>query len=448
MKDLASASREELLEVIAAQQAQNALLVARVAQLEEELRRFRKDGKREAPAWVKPHSPKKEKQGRKPRAQGFGRRREEPDEIREHALEQCPKCGRKLSGGWRHRGHQVIEIVLPQVRVIEHVAVGRWCGVCQERRLPTLAASTLGVQGRRRFGASVQGLVATRHGAFRVPINQIRRLLSELWGLRISDGEIVALLDGVAEAGRPAEQAIQEAVRGSPVVCLDETGWRQNGQNGWLWTFATAKLRYFLFRKTRSGRVAEAALGAEFKGKAVCDCYAGYNRLPNDRQRCWSHLLRDLHALKEKCAAAPEAPEVIAWAERIKALYEEAKAFASPNRLWRRRKRAQLEAQLEALAAPILHQPKAPHRVLAQRIIRHLGELFLFVEYPEVAADNNLAERSLRPAVIARKISGGTRSDKGSETKMRLLSLMGTWTAQDRTLLSSCRALLLNRSPA
>ena len=106
-----------------------------------------------------------------------------------------------------------------------------------------------------------------------------------------------------------------------------------------------------------------------------------------------------------------------------------------------------VKARLEALAAPILHQPKAPHRVLAQRTIRHLGELFLFVEYPEVAADNNLAERSLRPAVIARKISGGTRSDKGSETKMRLLSLMGTWTAQDRALLSSCRALLLNRSP-
>jgi len=253
VKDLASASREELLEIIAAQQAQIALLVGRVAQLEEELRRFRKDGKREAPAWVKPHSPKKEKQARKPRAQGSGRRREEPDEIREHALEQCPKCGRKLSGGWRHRGHQVIEIVLPQVRVIEHVAIGRWCGVCQERRLPTLEASTLGVQGRRRFRASVQSLVATLHGAFRVPIKQIKRLLSALWGLRISDGEIVELWDGVAEAGRLAEQAIQEAVRGSPVVCLDETGWRQNGQNGWLWTFAPAKLRYFLFRKNPFG---------------------------------------------------------------------------------------------------------------------------------------------------------------------------------------------------
>lgn len=129
------------------------------------------------------------------------RRREDPDEIHEHALECCPDCGRKLHGGWKHGRHQVIEIVLPQVRVVEHVALARWCGVCRKRWLPHLPGDQLGVQGRRRFGVSVQSTVAALHGAFRVPIKQIRRLLQELWGLRISDGEIVALLDGVAQAG-------------------------------------------------------------------------------------------------------------------------------------------------------------------------------------------------------------------------------------------------------
>jgi transposase len=148
-------------------------------------------------------------------------------------------------------------------------------------------------------------------------MKQIRRLLAELWGLRLSDGEIVGLLDGVTQAGAQALQAIHDGVRGSPVVCIDETGWRQEGQNGWLWTFATAKLRYFLHRKTRSGLVAQEVLGEEFKGKAVCDFYAGSNRLLNDLQRCWSHLLRDLHELKEKQA---DSPEVIAWAEAIKAV--------------------------------------------------------------------------------------------------------------------------------
>ncbi len=444
MENLASATREELIEIIEA-------LAARVAALEEENRRLRGGGGKEIPAWVKPNRPKEEKQPRKHRGQAFGRRREEPDEIHEHAMERCPDCGRRLCGGWKHGSHQVIEIILPQVRVIEHRAIARWCGVCRKRWIPSLPGSELGVQGRRRFGVSVQSTVAALHGAFRVPIKQIRRLLQELWGLRISDGEIVALLDGVAGAGKQEMAQLHDQVRGSPVVCVDETGWRQDGQNGWLWTFSTPQVRYFQYRKTRSGAVAEEVLGKEFKGKTVCDFYAAYNRLLNEIQRCWAHLLRDLHALKEKQA---DSPETIAWAEAVKAIYEEAKAQCARataldfNRLQRRRLREQLEALLEALAGPAARKAKAPHSVLAQRIMKHLGELFVFVEHPEVPADNNLAERSLRPAVTARKVSGGTRSEKGSATKMALLSHFGTWTLQNRGLLTACRNLLLAASPA
>ena len=451
MEKLQRASRAELIEIIAAQQAQLEGLLARVAALEEEVGRLRGGGGKDVPAWVKPNRPRKEKGERKHRAQAFVRRREQPDEIHEHAMERCPDCGRKLCGGWKHGSHQVIEIVLPQVRVIEHRAMARWCGVCRKRWIPSLPGAQLGVQGRRRFGVSVQSTVAALHGAFRVPIKQIRRLLQELWGLRISDGEIVALLDGVARAGSEELGRLHDAVRGSPVVCVDETGWRQNGQNGWLWTFATPQVRYFQYRKTRSGTVAQEVLGKEFKGKTVCDFYAAYNRLVNEIQRCWAHLLRDLHALKEKQA---DSPQVVAWAEAVKALYEEAKHLSvragevGANRLQRRRLREQLEARLEVLARPVARRSDAPHGVLAQRIMKHLGEMFVFVEHPQVPADNNLAERSLRPAVIARKISGGTRSDKGSQTKMALLSHFGTWTLQNRALLSACRNLLLTSSPA
>jgi transposase len=444
VENLAAATREELIAIIET-------LAARVAALEEEVRRLRGGGGKDIPAWVKPNRPKKEQGERTRRGRAFVRRREQPDEIHEHALERCPDCGRKLWGGWKHGRHQVIEIVLPQVRVIEHRAVARWCGVCRKRWIPSLQGSELGVQGRRRFGVSVQSTVAALHGAFRVPVKQIRRLLGELWGVRISDGEIVALLDGVAQAGVQERERLHDQVRGSPVVCVDETGWRQGGRNGWLWTFATPQVRSFQYRKTRSGTVPEEVLGKEFKGKTVCDFYAGYNRLLNDIQRCWAHLLRDLHALKEKQS---DCPETIAWAEAAKRVYEEAKAQSARateldlNRLQRRRLRARCEARLEALAGPAARSAKAPHSVLAQRIMKHLGELFVFVECSEVPADNNLAERSLRPAVTARKVSGGTRSDKGSETKTALLSHFGTWTLQNRGLLSACRNLPLPGTPA
>ena len=84
--------------------------------------------------------------------------------------------------------------------------------------------------------------------------------------------------------------------------------------------------------------------------------------------------------------------------------------------------------------------PQARGR-LCQRINNHIKELF-FVTHPEVPPDNNAAERSLRPVVISRKISGGTRSQQGAETKMTPASLFGFWRAQNLNPLDACRQLL------
>ena len=81
-------------------------------------------------------------------------------------------------------------------------------------------------------------------------------------------------------------------------------------------------------------------------------------------------------------------------------------------------------------------------RKLCARILRHLEELFVFVAEPMVPPDNNGAERSLRHLVTARKISGGTRSARGTDTKMQLSSLFGTWRAQGRNPYHACRQLL------
>ena len=79
---------------------------------------------------------------------------------------------------------------------------------------------------------------------------------------------------------------------------------------------------------------------------------------------------------------------------------------------------------------------------LCRRMERHIKELFVFVSHPEAPPDNNAAERSLRPLVISRKISGGTRSGRGTGAKMALASIFGTWRAQGLNPLTSCRQLL------
>jgi DNA-directed RNA polymerase subunit N (RpoN/RPB10) len=443
--DLHTFSREELIAIILRQREELLELrgqLAEVAGLTEAARLGK--GSKEPPSWVKANRPPQEKKKRLPRKQSFGRHREPPDEVIAHALERCPDCGRKLHDGWVHGSRQVIEIPPTTKKVIEHVFIARYCGICQKRWVPQVSAAELGVQGKRRFGIGVQSLVAALHGHYRLPLEQIRGLFAEVYGLGISKGEIVGLLEGVAQAGEKEMESLQEAVRGSPVVCGDETGWRQNGKNGWLWTFSTPTIRYFVYRDTRSGSVPEEVLGKEFRGKLVCDFYAAYNRMLTEIQRCWAHLLRDLHALKEKLT---DHPKGVAWVEAIQRLYREARAFASPNPHLRKRKREQLEARLERLVSPLARRGETPQGTLAQRMKKHLGELFVFVEHPEVPATNNQAERSLRPAVIARKISGGTRSEKGSKTQTSLMSLFGTWTLREYPLLQSCQRLLLTGSP-
>ena len=441
--ELERASREELIAIIGT-------LAARVAALEEENRRLRQGQGGGSALAVKPSKPLKQKPPRKRRAQAFVRRREPADEIRYHALECCPDCGRKLKGGWEHARRQTIQISLPPARVIDHVIVGRWCGVCQKRWVPRLSDREFGVQGKRRFGVSVQALVATLHVGARIPMKMIRRLLRELFGLRISAGEVVGLLDGVAAAGKPQLQQLLEQVRGSPAVCGDETGWRQDGENGYLWTFATPSVRYFVYRKSRAGAVPKEVLGEEFGGVVTCDFYSGYNKL-GMLQRCWFHLLQDGKELAELNA---DRPGVVAWVEALRALYREAKAWAEAYRELpaearaRQKQRRCFERTAIALAQPYAKDPTAPQRLLAQRLLKHRPELFVFISNPAVPATNNLAERSLRPAVVARKISGGTRSPKGSETKMALMSHFGTWQLQGKPLLPTCQELLLSAAHA
>jgi hypothetical protein len=189
--------------------------------------------------------------------------------------------------------------------------------------------------------------------------------------------------------------------------------------------------------------VVQEVLGDPYEGVLVSDFYAGYHCHAGPHQRCWAHLLRDIHDLR---AAHPDDGEVAAWAEAVHALYLEAKQVAAGDADFAGRvaARADIERRLSAACAPYWAAGcPAPPATLCQRIDRFLDELFEFVLDPALPSDNNLAERSLRPLVIARKVSGGSRSQEGSEVRMALASLFGTWLAQGRDPFAACHHLLL-----
>ena len=145
--------------------------------------------------------------------------------------------------------------------------------------------------------------------------------------LRLSVGAIVSAIHQTAQQAQPAVAAILDRIRASPVVHADETGWRQNGNNGYVWTFSTPTERYFL-RRGRGKAVVDEALGDSFSGVLVSDCYAAYHHYDGPKQRCWAHLLRDIHDL---VALYPKDTALAQWAAAVHQLYVEARSMSRPG---------------------------------------------------------------------------------------------------------------------
>lgn len=403
-------------------------------------------GGKQPPEWLKPNRPSRPKKKRKQRAHGAARRLDKPTHRVEHAYAECPECQIPLQGGkvsWRR---QVISLPRIAVRVTEHVVIERKCESCGKTWRPPLDLSKE-VVGQQRMGISVQSEVAVLREGCRLPYGLIQRYLAESRSLHLSLGELVNLTKGVAKRGAAEYAGLREELRASPVVNGDETGWREDGQNGYLWSFSTPKVRYYLYRKSRAGTVVEEVLGEEFDGVLVSDFYGAYNVHQGVHQRCWTHLLRAIHELKERY---PRDEALLAWAKGVQGVYERAKAYPGPDptlpsdkqEAERVKVQRRYEQELWLLCKPYV-KTDVPMRVLCERIERFLPELFEFVADPRVPADNNAAERSLRGQVVSRKISGGTRSDKGSETKSVLASLFGTWQLRGRNLYAGVRHLLV-----
>ena len=445
--DLNSADRDTLLAVISEQQVVIAELRRRIDELERRVTRGPSGG-------MPGNKPTKghESEGRKPRRQrahGFARRRMEPTRRVIHAADSCPECGTGLTGGWVHRTREVIELPLAPAEVIEQVFVARMCALCRKRCLPEDSLKEVAV-GRQRFGVNLVSLIVTLREEGRLPIRSILQYLQTVHQLKLSVGAIVDTIHRVARRSQPAVTEMVDRIRASPVVHADETGWREDGVNGYVWTFSTPTDRYFL-RRGRGKEVVDEALGDSFSGVLVSDFYAAYNHYPGLKQRCWVHLLRDIRELE---ALYPEDASLSRWAQAVRQLYDRAKECAadaagtvsgyqqsvSPSQLM-------LESRLLSLCRPLSNDELAPQAKLCRRMERFIKELFVFVSHPDVPPENNAAERSLRHLVISRKLSGGTRSQQGSNSKMALASLFGAWRTRGLNPLFESRKLLLSTQP-
>jgi transposase len=474
MIDLKSASRDEVIRLVIAQhetiaqqertiaelrgvvatlEATVAQLTARVGEVLAALDAARDDaagrgsgrpqgmpGLKPAPATVPPP-----KQPRKRREQAFVRQRMAATQQVIHALDRCPQCGMPLDGGSVKRTREVIEVPVAPAVVTEHVYLERCCPHCRTRHTP--AGDLVGaVVGKQRFGVGLVSLIATLREEARLPMATIQWYLATFHQLAVSRGAIAGAIQQVARAATETMTQIRAAIRGSPVAHLDETGWRENGVNGYAWVCATPEAVCFA-RGDRSAAMVERLLGEGFAGVLVSDFYAGYHPYVGVKQKCWAHLLRDVHDLR---VAHPQDAAVQGWAAGVHDVYEQAttwkQAHPTAESGTRQAAAGRFAAALTAVYAPYV-ESTTPQRVLSARMAKHLHELFVFVVEPAVPPDNNRAERDLRHLVTSRKISGGTRSGAGSAAKMTLASVFGTWRVREENPYDACRALLISPQP-
>jgi hypothetical protein len=247
------------------------------------------------------------------------------------------------------------------------------------------------------------------------------RQVAKIYGL--PHGALLHIFHKLADSWEKVLTVLKEDYRNAPVKHADETGWRNDGKNGYAWLFCTPQLSLFQFEGTRSGEVPRSVLGESAKGVLVVDRYGGYNKVSCSIQYCYAHLLRDLQSMEKEF---PKKKEVGLFVNELAPLFAKAmslRRIAPSDSDYDRQAKAIQKTMLETCRAPAQHPAIQRYQDL---ILDHEHRLFHWVENQAVPPDNNRAERELRPTVIARKMSFGSQSQRGAKTRSVLMSVLHT----------------------
>jgi ribosomal protein S27AE len=356
--------------------------------------------------------------GLKPGHAGHGRTAlsaEGADRVERIRLEpeNCPKCGEKLlSAGLRSR--TITDLRPQRVEKVLLRLERKRCPKCGRRWL----ARAPGVLPRGLYSNALLSHLAEQHYLHGTPLGVIERQTG------LAHGSLCQAFKPVAGRLEPAVEALLKEYRRAPVRHADETGWRTDGQNGYVWLFATPTISLFRFRATRSSSVPAEVLGHKpLRGVLVVDRYHGYNKAPVALEYCYSHLKRDTEAIEKEF---PDEPEVAAFVRSLVPALAEAmtlRTLGLPRKEFLRRA-ARTKRRIIAVAH---RQARHPAIRKIQNIFReHRDRLYHWARDQTIPAENNLAERDLRPLVIARKVSFGSQSKAGAHTRETLMSILHT----------------------
>lgn len=395
---------------------------------------FRREERQKVPETQKKHP------GRKPGHPGHCRQvPAHIDETVELPLTHCPHCGAAVSG--RERIEQIIEEIPPLrphvVKVITYRAHCQRCGWV--RTTHPLQTSDGQGAAKVQLGPRALALGACLNKVHGLTMRTTCRVLEELCGLRITAGGLSHALVRVAGRVQGGYDRLIEEIRASPAVFADETSWWVGGPKWWLWVFTTPSRTVYHVDKARSSRVVEDMLGTDFGGMLVSDCLSSYDPATCAKHKCIAHHLRAItKALQLPGTRDPGYLQ--AWRSffhGVIALYHLRETLRFEDFV---RKREAMELWRDELLDRPCGQPgdvAVRNRLLKQRF-HLLGCLY----EPAAEPTNNRAERALRPAVIARKLSCGNKTIRGRDCWQILSSIGATCRQQAVDFVPYLAALL------
>jgi transposase len=385
---------------------------------------------------IKPNRPAAEPRprgGGKVGHTGHGRCRigqEQADRVeRIRVGDVCPECGSTLEAKGS-KSRTVIDCQPMRIQKVVYLLGRKHCPNCGA----FITARPPGVLAKCLYSNQLLAHVAMEHYVHGRTLGQIERQTG------IGYSSLVDALHQLSERLKGVPKALIQAYRHALVKHADETGWRTEGHNGYAWLFCTQDLSIYRFRRTRSGRVAREVFGDKpLPGVLVVDRYNGYNRMPCSLQYCYVHLLRDVKDLDKEF---PDDPEVRCFVEALVPQLASAVSLRGLGLTARQFKRQAAKIKDNILQI-IHHQARHPAVQTMQDLFRDKADrLYHWADDPHIPADNNRAERELRPLVIARKISFGSQSDAGARTRETLMTVLHTVAKKTPDVMNAFKSVL------
>lgn len=376
--------------------------------------------------------------GRKEGHEGSGRKLpDNVDETKDAEIGKCPECNGEIADAGCH--DRTIEVVVPAKVKVVRIHVHRyWCSNCKK----VVDAPVKDAFPNSRFGTETYLLIAFFKFGLGLTYGKIVELLRIAYDLDISKGALPQMLDTLAGEFGEHYDELREELRRSPYVNGDETSWRKNGKNWWLWAFVGKWTTFYAIENSRGKKIPKEVLGKDYGGTVGSDFLGAYNYVGKSWQKCDVHLGRDL---KETAKKKPEDSEFFAFKKKLKRILDDSR------RLKEREKRISVleegKTHFEDRVIVLCNEEwkDADCRRLIKRLRRHTKNIFTFLVKEGVTSDNNIAERAIRPAVIMRKNSYGSRGDNGIITTPILLTTLQTCRMNDQNFLDWGKGYLENK---